>query len=121
MTRLRDLDFSPLQKVDLDYAKQTSIPQHRVDMFTACAIHYNFDLSSVIRFTGGNYTNAHLKVESIIETLSAAGCDQQLMDELKRIITVGCPAYFNASSSQKNFKAFAQYGNHSIIVKKLPK
>ena len=52
-------------------------------MFTACAIHYDFDLSSLIRYTGGNYTNAHLKVESILAKLAAAGCDQKLMDELK--------------------------------------
>jgi len=43
------------------------------------------------------------------------------MDELKGIITVGCPAYFNASSSQENFRAFAQYGNHSTIVKNIAK
>ena len=54
MVKFQDLDFSPLQQPDLDYLTQTSIPQDRVDMFTACAIHYKFDLSSVIRFTGGN-------------------------------------------------------------------
>ena len=70
IARLKDIGFSPLQEVDLDCAKQTSIPQHRFDMFTTCAIHYNFDLSSVIRYTGGNYTNVHLKVESILKTLS---------------------------------------------------
>ena len=39
------------------------------------------------------------------------------MDELQRILTKGSPAYFNASSTQENFKAFAQYGNHSTIAK----
>ena len=101
MIKLKDLVFLHLQDIYLDYAKQTSIPQHRVDMFTACAIHYNFDLSSIIRFTGGNYTNAHLQVESTLATLSTRhGCDQRLMDEFKRIVTVGFPAYFNASSTQ---------------------
>ena len=90
-------------------------------MFTTCAIHYNFDLSSVIRFTGGNYTNAHLNAESIINTLSSAGCDQKLMDELKIIPTAGCPAYFNATSSQENFDVFHQYGKHSTITKNIAK
>ena len=101
MVKFKDLDFSPLQTPDLDYLTQTSIPQDRVDMFTACAIHYDFDLSSVIRFTGGNYTNAHLKAESILAQLAAAGCDPNLMNELKRVISEGCPSYFNATSTQE--------------------
>ena len=77
MIKYKDLEFSPLQQHDLEYKSQTSIPQHRVDMFTACAIHYDFGLSSVIRFTGGNYINVHLKVESILAQLAAAGCDKK--------------------------------------------
>ena len=75
-------------------------------MFTACAIYYNFDLSSVIRSTGGNYANTHLQVESILATLSTHGCDQQIMAELKMIVTLGWPDYFNASSTQENFESF---------------
>ena len=112
---------SPLQKRDLDYKSHTSIPQCRVDMFTACAIHYDFDLSSVIRFTGENYINAHLKVESILAQLAAAGCDKKLMDELKRVISEGCPSYFNATSTQENFDCFAKYGNHSTITNDIKK
>ena len=70
-------------------------------MITTGDIHYNFDLSSVIRFIGGNYTNVNLKVEYMLGTLSDTECDHKLVDELKRIMTVGCPAYFNASSSNK--------------------
>lgn len=73
MYKYKDIDSSPLQQPDLNYTAQTSIPQHIVDMCTACAIHYDFDLSSIVRFTGGNYTNAHLKVESILAKLAAAG------------------------------------------------
>ena len=121
MVKFKDLDSTPLQQIDLNYKAQTSIPQERVDMFTACAIHYNFDISSVIRYTCGNYTNAHLKVESIIATLSSAGCDKKLMDELQRILTKGSPVYFNASSTQENFKVFAQHRKRSTIAKNIAK
>ena len=90
-------------------------------MFIACAIHYNFDLSSVIRFIGGNYINAHLNADSMINTLSSTGCDQKLMDESQIILTAGCPVYFNVTSIQENFEAFHLYGQHSTIVKKIAK
>ena len=121
MVKFQDLDFSPLQQPDLDYLTQTSIPQDRVGMLTACAIHYEFDLSSVIRFTGGNYTNAHLKAESILAQLADAGCDLDLMNEPKRVISEGCPSYFNATSTQDNFDCFAKYGNHSTITNDIEK
>ena len=121
MVTLQDLDFSPLQETDTTYASQQVVPQHKSDMFLACAIHYNFDLPSVIRYTGGNYTAAHQDVEAIVSTLTSAGCDQQLMDEVQRIMTIGCPAYLNAESSQANFEAFAKYGNHTTITKNIAK
>lgn len=43
------------------------------------------------------------------------------MDELKRIVTVGCSTYFNASSTQEIFESFKQYGNHSTIIKNIAK
>ena len=67
--------FLPLQNIDSYFIGKTSIPQHRVDIFTACAIHYNFNLSSVIRFIGGNYTNAHHQVESTLAALSNTSCN----------------------------------------------
>ena len=70
---LRNLDFSPLQVVDKDYRSHQSIPEDKVQMFLACAIFYNFDLASVIRYTGGNYTAYHLDVNSILSTLKNVG------------------------------------------------
>ena len=87
-------------------------------MFLACDIHYKFDLLSVIRYTGGNYTAVHQDVEDIIDTLTSAGCDELLVNEIKRIMSVGCPAYLNAYSSQEKIQVFARYGNHTTIIKK---
>ena len=55
---LSNLEFSDLQKPDLQHTQRTTIPHDRVAMFTACALHYNLDMASVIRFVGGTYTAA---------------------------------------------------------------
>ena len=85
-------------------------------MFLACAMFYNFDLASVIRYTGGNYTASHLDVDSVLHTLKNVGLPDDIFQHIKRSLTIGCPAYFNTESSDKNFKAFLEYGNHSSIA-----
>lgn len=116
MVRLRHTDFSDLRIVDTEYATRTSIPDVRVKQFLTCAIYYNFDLASVIRYTGGNYTASHLDVDNIVDKLRNLGFDETVLGDLHRSLTVGCPAYFNAESSLKNFNAFLKYGNHSSII-----
>ena len=116
LVKLRALDFSPLQQIDPNYKSYSSIPSTKVEMFLACAIFYNFDLASVIRFTGGNYTASHLDVDSILHTLDHVGLPTDIFNHIKRSLTIGCPAYFNAESSTVNFKAFLDYGNHSSIA-----
>ena len=85
-------------------------------MFLACAMFYNFDLASVIRYTGGNYTASHLDVDSILSTLQDVGLPNDIFQHIKRSLTIGCPAHFNTESSDINFKAFLDYGNHSSIA-----
>ena len=90
-------------------------------MFLACAIHYNFDLPSVIRYTGGNYAAAHQDVEDILDTLISAGCDKSLVNEIRGIIPIDYPVYLNTYFSQGNFLAFAKHGNHTTITKNVAK
>ena len=101
MVQLRDVDFTPLQEVDTKYNSYTSIPSDKVQMFLACAIFYNFDLASVIRFTGGNYTASHLDVDSILHKLQDIGLDNDIYMHIQRSLTIGCPAFFNAESTTK--------------------
>ena len=112
---LRDKDFSKLQTIDSSYDLQEAIPQEKVTLFLACALHYNLDLASVIRYTGGNYTSAHTDIKSIVSRLQDLGFNPEVLAHLYRSRTVGCPAYFNAESTHDNFMAFLHYGNHSTI------
>ncbi len=51
--RLRSVNFSNLKLPRLNYAEQTSIPQERFDMATACAIHYGLHTGMVIGYIKG--------------------------------------------------------------------
>lgn len=115
---LVDVPFQNLCKPDLHYKSHKSIPQDRVDWFTACAFFYNFDMPSVIRFVGGNYTASYRDVSTIIQQLKECGnCDDHLLQEIQRVFTVGCPPEFVAESSQTNFLTYLNYGNHSSAEK----
>ena len=72
-------------------------------MFLACAIHYNFDLPPVIRYTGVNYIPIHQDVYEIVTTLTSACCNEYLVNEINRITSVSCPTYLNTYSSQEYF------------------
>ncbi len=53
--RLRFDNFSLLKNLQIDYAKQTSILSARVDLATACAIHYGLNPGMVICYLKGKY------------------------------------------------------------------
>ena len=89
MVTFKSLDFSPLQDIDLNYASQASIPANKSDMFLVFVIHYNFDLPSVIRYMGENYTAASQDVEDIAGTLTSAGFDESVVNKIKRIVVIG--------------------------------
>jgi hypothetical protein len=46
--RLREIDFSKVKLPRYDYADQTKILQERVDLMTACAIHYGLHTGMVV-------------------------------------------------------------------------
>ena len=48
--RLRGIDFSKVKLPRYDYADQTKILQERVDLATACAIHYGLNTGMVVQY-----------------------------------------------------------------------
>ncbi len=46
--RLREIDFSKVKLPRYNYADQTKISQERVDLMTACAIHYGLNTGMVV-------------------------------------------------------------------------
>ena len=59
---LRTIDFTRLKEPRIGYVEQTAINPIRVDMATACAIHYSLHPGMVIRYFKGEYVEENRDV-----------------------------------------------------------
>lgn len=114
---LRYYDFSWLVKPRDAYAKQERICGERVKATTACSIHYGQDLGLVARFLDmetGELTGAWRNIQKILG--AAAGLvTTEILQAMRRILTRGCPAFFNWEESAENKEAFLSRGNNPSI------
>ena len=84
-------------------------------MTSACLLHFNGDVATMVRWIGGPHVNEHLNVPAILALLKPI-VDPDIYDDVKRIYTFGAPAFCNASATEANFQAFLQYGNHQSVT-----
>ena len=115
------IDFSPLRAVSIRYKTQECISEERTRLLTACAIHYDFHIPSVIRYLGGEYIGQHLDLPTIIDCLVDHDCPEEIVQDLERILTAGCPAKLVADDTRKNFLEYWKYGNHLTIAANMDK
>ena len=81
-------------------------------MTSACLLHFNGDVATVVRWIGGPHTNAHISPVTILENLKPI-IDADIWTDLHRILIQGAPALCNVTATEENFQAFLQYGNHT--------
>jgi hypothetical protein len=100
--RLRTLDFSQLRELRISYAEQTAIQPSRVDMATACAIHYTLHPGMVIRYARGEYVGENRDMTQILRDVSPH-VDETNAAHIKQIPTQGGPARisFEETSAMK--------------------
>ena len=92
--RLLQVNFTSLRDPVLDYASHTSIAPTRVRLLTACAVHYDLDFGLVTRYLSCEYTAEWRDVNEIISTCEPF-VTPEVLGQMKRILTTGCPSYFN--------------------------
>ena len=112
LTWSNDKDFNSLLENKERHSKQTKVEYERVKTLTACLFHYNLLLPSVIRYLGPEYTGEYRDSTKIIETLTDAKCPQDIINDVDRILNVGCPNYLNDTSLRGKFLQYIKYGNH---------
>ena len=88
---LRLMDFTKMKELRIGYAEQTAIDPTRVDMATACAIHYSSHPRMVIIFLKGKYVGENRKLNQILSDISPF-IDETDAAHIKRILTQGCPS-----------------------------
>ena len=79
------------------------------------------DISTLIRFLGGNYTGEYRDCNATIQALKDAKCNEEVISDLQRLLDKVCPNKMNASSTHETFMDFFRYGNHSSIDKDVEK
>ena len=102
---LLQLDFSSLRDPVLDYATQTLIEPSRVQLMTACAVHYNLNIGLVVRYLGGEYTASWRSVTDILNA-AAPYVTEEVFSHLQRVLTLGCPAEFDWHEPVENKNRF---------------
>ena len=80
---------------------------------TACFLHYNLDIPTVVRYLGGPHVAALRDTPRILKTVQPL-VDPILFNAFARILTLGAPARCVANSSKYNYQLHRRYGNHSM-------
>ncbi|KAI2495301.1 hypothetical protein MHU86_19200 [Fragilaria crotonensis] len=106
---------SPLRGFQPDWESVTTIREDWKTMTSACLLHFDGDVATVVRWIGGHHTNAHLNPPEILAKLRPI-IDTDIWSDLQRILTTGAPAFCNATASESNFQAYLQYGNHTSVT-----
>ena len=70
---------------------------------------------------GGEYIGQHLEVSSTINCLRKHACPEEIIQDLERILTKGCPAKLVADDTRKNFLDYWKYGNHLTVASNIDK
>ena len=112
--RYASVDFRPLQGFQNDWESTTTIREDWKTMTSACVLHFNGDIATVVRWIGGSHTNNHLNVEATLTKLEPI-IDPITWNDLSRILRSGAPALCNAEASEENFQAYLKYGNHTSV------
>ena len=110
-----DVDFTSLPGFPQQWESETEVNMDRLAQVSAALLHFNGSVADLVRWIGGPHVGAHRDHPTILSRLEEAGLPQSLLDTLSRIFYQGIPNHCNADSTERNFAAFYNYGNHSTV------
>lgn len=117
--RLQTVDFSKLRAPRLNYANQKCISKDRVDMASACFLHYKGEPGLVVRYLDGEYTGAHRDITNCLKRIETH-VNQEDYDAIERILTSGCPRYFDVEIPKSEKTKWIERGNQQSVNDNLP-
>lgn len=67
--RYQHVDFRPLQGYQADWESTTTIRSDWKEMTSACLLHFDGDVATMVRWIGGPHVNAHLDASRVLTLL----------------------------------------------------
>jgi hypothetical protein len=118
--KLTRYDFQWIREPNPHWSSQVNIAHNKVMAMMACLFHYDMDVSLLMRYLGTNYTASYRDVQRTVDTIKPH-VDPYLIPHFIRVMTVGCPNYFNYESSRANSVKYWRAGNNKSIAQNLDK
>ncbi len=118
-TNLRTYNFLWLSEYNPDWASQIKLSDTKAYAFLACLLHYDLIIANVVRFLGNNYTGGYRDISNITTQLRCLGLNETLIARYEKVMTVGCPNHFNATSTRDNALLYWRKGNHTSVASRL--
>ena len=99
----RSINFLTLRNPIDNYSEQKVIDPTRVQKFLVAALHYDLDISVVVRSLQGNYTGEYRDTDGTIKVLQDTNCDKIIINDVRRTLLPGCPNKMTTELSHRNF------------------
>mmetsp|Transcript_16875 Transcript_16875/g.38682 ORF Transcript_16875/g.38682 Transcript_16875/m.38682 type:complete len:650 (+) Transcript_16875:2568-4517(+) len=116
--KLADYDFRWVRNVPKDWATEDPLNNDRIMALTAALLHFDNNVSMLMRWLGNNFTGSYRNVERTIDRIRPY-VDDDLLPHLTRVLAVGCPHHFNAETTRDNAIQYWRHGNNPSVNKKL--
>jgi hypothetical protein len=114
VVELRTLVFYQLRQQRIGYAEQTAIQSSRVDMATACAIHFSLLPGMVIRYLKGEYLGENRNVSQILCNV-LSHVDESDAARIEWILTQGCPSRLSFEETSEMKAYIIKKGNQATF------
>ena len=95
-----------------DFKKEVDYNQDRIILTSAALLQNGFNVEALTRYIGGPHIGAHRDLAQIRARLTP-GVEPDLINSVINVFEYGAPQQVHAYSSNKNFMAYWNYGNHS--------
>jgi hypothetical protein len=106
------VDFNPLRGFQADWENLSEVCPHRARMASAALMHFHGDAAALVRWMGGPHVHAQRDVPALLNFLDGK-VEPALIYDIRRTFTKGIPRTCRAFSTEANFQAFYNYGNHT--------
>jgi len=110
------IEFEQVRGFNPHWESETTINEQRVACATAAFLHFNGSVADLVRWIGGPHVGAQRDHTSTLSCMTEAGVDERVHNDVHRIFHCGIPALCSGEATERNFRAYYDYGNHTTVT-----